>query len=44
MDSMLHVTFKKDHSNDALVNTYQFSNVDEAKTIQRLLVRKQKIF
>ena len=42
--SMLHVKFKKDHLNDAVVNTYQFNNVDEEKTTQSLLVRKQKIF
>ena len=42
--SMLHVKFKKDHLNDAVVKTYQFNNVDEAKAIQSLLIRKQKIF
>ena len=42
--SMLHVKFKKDHLNDAVVNTYQFNNVDEVKTTQNLLVRKQKMF
>ena len=42
--SMLHVKFKKDHLNDAVVNTCQFNNVDEEKTTQSLLVRKQKIF
>ena len=42
--SMLHVKFKKDHLNDAVVNRYQFNNVDGAKTTQGLFVRKQKIF
>ena len=42
--SMLHVMFKKDHLNDAVVNMYQFNNIDEAKTTQSLLVRKQKMF
>ena len=42
--SMVHVKFKKDHLNDAVVNIYQFNNVDEAKTSQSLLVRMQKIF
>ena len=32
--SMLHVKFKKDHLNDAVVNTYQFNNVDEGKRTQ----------
>ena len=41
--SMLHVKFKKDSLNDAVVDTYQFNNVDEEKT-QSLLVRKQKMF
>ena len=41
--SMLHVKFKKDHLNDALVNTYQFNHVDEAKTTQSLSVRTQKM-
>ena len=41
--SILHVKFKKDHLNDAGINTYQFNNVDEAKTTQSLLVRKQKM-
>ena len=27
-----------------MVNTYQFNNVDEEKTTQSLLVKKQKIF
>ena len=36
--------FRKDHLNDAVVNRYQFNNVDEAKTTQSLLVRKQKMF
>ena len=40
--SMLHVKFKKDHLNDAVVNTYQFSNADKAR--QKLFVRKQKMF
>ena len=30
--SMLDVKFKKDHLNDAVVNTCQFNNADEAKT------------
>ena len=34
MHQMLHVKFKKDHLNDAVVNTYQFNNVDEAKITQ----------
>ena len=42
--SILHVKFNKDHLNDTVINTYQFNNVDEAKTTQNLLVRKQKIF
>ena len=42
--SMLHVKFKKDHLNDAVVNKYQFNNVDKAKSRQKLLVRKQKMF
>ena len=42
--SMLHVKFKKDYLNNAVVNTYQFNNVDEAKITQSLLVRKQKMF
>ena len=42
--SMLHMKFEKGHLNDAAVNTYQFNNVDEAKTTQSLLVRKQKMF
>ena len=29
---MLHVNIMKEHLNDAVVNTYQFNNVDEAKT------------
>ena len=33
---MLHVKFKKDHLNDAVVNKYQLNNVNEAKTTQRL--------
>ena len=37
---MLHVKFKKDHLNDAVVNTYQFNNVHEAKTTQSLLGQK----
>ena len=41
---MSHVKFKKDHLDDAVVNTYQFNNVDEAKATQSLLVRKQKMF
>ena len=36
-------SFKKDHLNDAVVNTYHFNNVDEEKTTQSL-VKKQKIF
>ena len=35
--------FKKDNLNDAVVNTYQFNNVNEAKATQSLLARKQKI-
>ena len=42
--SMLHMKFEKGHLNDAAVNTYQFNNVDEAKTTQSVLVRKQEIF
>ena len=42
--SMLHLKFKKDHLNDAMVNTYQFNNVDEEKATQSLLIRKQKKF
>ena len=42
--SMLHGKFKKDHLNNAVVNTYQFKNADEAKTTQSLLLRKQKMF
>ena len=42
--SMLYVKIRKDHLNDAMVNRYQFNNVDEAKTTQSLLVRKQKMF
>ena len=42
--SMLHVKFKKDDLNVAVVNIYQFNNVDEVKTTQSLLVRKQKTF
>ena len=42
--SMLHVKFKKDHLNDAVANTYQFNNADEAKATQKLFVRKQKMF
>ena len=42
--SMLHVKFKKDHLNDAVVNTYQFNNVDEAETTPSLLVRKRIMF
>ena len=42
--SILHVKLNKDHLNDTVINTYQFNNVDEAKTTQSLLVRKQKIF
>ena len=30
--SMLHVKFKKDHLSDAVVNTCQFNNADEAKS------------
>ena len=30
--SILHVKFKKDHLKEAVVNTHQFNNVDEAKT------------
>ena len=41
---MLHVKFKKDHLNDAVVNIYQFNNVDEAETTPSLLVRKQIMF
>ena len=41
---MLYVKFKEDNLNDAVINTYQFNNVDEAKTTQSLLVRKQKMF
>ena len=41
---MLHVKFKKDHLNDAVVYKYQFNNVDEAKTTQSLSIRKQKMF
>ena len=40
---MLPVKFKKDHLNDAVVNIYQFNNVNEAKTTKSLLVRKQKM-
>ena len=29
---MLDVKLKKDHVNDAVVNTCQFTNADEAKT------------
>ena len=42
--SMLHEKYKKDDLNDAAVDTYQFNNVDEAKTTQSLLVRNQKMF
>ena len=41
---MLHVRFKKNHLNDVVVKTYQVNYVDEAKTTQSLLVRKQKMF
>ena len=41
---MLHGKFKKDRLNNAVVNTYQFKNADEAKTTQSLLLRKQKMF
>ena len=41
---MLHVKVKKDQLNDAVVNTYQFNNVDEAKPAQSFLVKKQKMF
>ena len=37
------LSFKKDYLNDTVVNTYQFNNVDEAKTTQSLLVRKKKM-
>ena len=43
-ESMLHVKFRKDNLNDAVVNTYQLNNVNEAKTTQSLLVKKQKMF
>ena len=42
--SMLHVKFKNDHLNNAVVNICQFKNVDVAKTTQSLLLRKQKMF
>ena len=42
--SMLHVKFMRDHLNYAVVNTYQFNNVDGAKTTHGLFVRKQKMF
>ena len=42
--SMLHEKYKKNHLNDATVDTYQFNNVDEAETTQSLLVRNQKMF
>ena len=29
---MLHVNIMKEQLNDAVVNTYQFNNADEAKT------------
>ena len=37
------LSFKKDYLNDTVANTYQFNNVDEAKTTQSLLVRKKKM-
>ena len=43
-ESMLHVKLRKDNLNDAVVNTYQLNNVNEAKTTQSLFVKKQKMF
>ena len=39
---MLHVNFKKDHLNYAVVNTYQFGNVNEAKRKSNTMFVVQK--